>query len=326
MNKFPLASCLPAVLAALVPVSESVLAQSFPTKPVRILSSGGPGGNNDTQTRGLAQFLGDRMGQPFVVESRPGAGGVIAGEACAKAAPDGHTLCTFGVNAITWNPAMMLKMPYDPGRDLTGVAHTGFVDSILSAHPSVPANSLTELFALARAKPGAYTWASFGLNSSGHFHTEWLRRFRDTQFVHVPYKSSILAQQAVIAGEVHVNSYGAGQAMGQIKAGKVKALAVNSDKRLAELPDVQTEAEAGMDLPLRTWFGMLAPAAIPRDVQVRLNTEVNRIMSEPAFIDKFMTRLGFSGSSMGVDQFLAFMKKEREAFQKFATDMGLERK
>lgn len=303
-----------------------VIAQTFPAKPVRILSSGGPGGNNDTQTRGLAQFLGDRLGQSFVVENRTGAGGMIAGEACAKATSDGYTLCTFGVNAITWNPALLLKMPYDPGRDLTGIAHTGFVDSILTAHPSVPANSLSELLAYAKSKPGAITWASFGLNSSGHFYTEWLRRFRDTQVVHVPYKSSILAQQAVIAGEVHVNSYAAGQAMAQIRAGKVKALSVNSDKRLPELPNVQTEGEAGMDLPLGTWFGLLAPAATPREVQVRLNTEVNRIMSDAGFIDKFMTRLGFTGANMDVDQFAAFLRKQRTDFQKFATDMGLERK
>ena len=307
-------------------VAAPVKAQNFPAKPVRILSSGGPGGNNDTQTRGLAQYLGDRMGQAFVVENRTGAGGMIAGEACAKSGPDGHTLCTFGVNAITWNPALMLKMPYDPGKDLTGIAHTGFVDSILTAHPSVPANSLTELLAYAKAKPGAITWASFGLNSSGHFYTEWLRRFRDTQVVHVPYKSSILAQQAVIAGEVQVNSYAAGQAMAQIKAGKVKALSVNSDRRLPELPNVQTEGEAGMDLPLRTWFGLLGPAGIPRDIQVKLNTEINRVMAEREFIDKFMARLGFTGTNMDVDQFAAFLRKERADFQKFATEMGLERK
>ena len=159
---------VPAVLCA----ATAAFAQVYPSKPVRILSSGGPGGNNDTQTRGLAQYLGERLGQPFVVENRTGAGGTIAGEACAKAAADGHTLCTFGVNAITWNPVMMLKMPYDPIKDLTGVAHTGWVDSIITAHPSVPASSLSELLAYAKGRPGAVSWASFGLNTSGHYYIE----------------------------------------------------------------------------------------------------------------------------------------------------------
>ncbi|MFM9968184.1 MAG: Bug family tripartite tricarboxylate transporter substrate binding protein [Burkholderiales bacterium] len=303
-----------------------VFSQTFPTKPVRILSSGGPGGNNDTQTRGLAQFLGDRMGQPFVVENRTGAGGMIAAEACAKATPDGHTLCTFGVNAIIWNGVLSLKLPIDMGKELIGIAHTGVVDSILTAHPSLAANSLGELMALGKAKPGAIAWASFGLNSSGHYYTEWMRKFRGLNFLHVPYKTSILAQQAVIAGEVQVNSYGAGQALTMIKSGKVKALSVNSEKRLPELPEVQTETEAGVDLPLGTWFGMLAPTATPRETQLRLNTEINRVMTDAGFIDKFMTRLGFRGTSMSVDQFNAFLRKERNDFQKFADDMGLERK
>lgn len=313
-------------LVGLLSLLPGALAQNYPSKPVRVLTSGGPGGNNDTQTRGLAQYLGERLGQSFVVENRTGAQGVLAGDACTKSAPDGHTLCTFGNNAITWNPVLRLNMPYDPQRDLVGVAHTGFVDSIITAHPSVPANSLTELFALAKAKPGAITWASFGVNTSGAYYTEWLKRFRGINLLHVPYKTSLQAQQATIAGEVHVNSYAAGQAMVFVKSGKVKALAVNSDKRLPELPNVQTEAEAGLDLPqLRTWFGMLAPAATPRGVLVRLNSEINKLMGEKEFADKFMTRLGFSASNFDLDEFAAFLKKTRAEFEKFAKEMGLER-
>ena len=318
--------CKAVSLVALLAVAVPAAAQNFPAKPVRILSSGGPGGNNDTQTRGLAQYLGDRLGQPFVVENRTGAGGTIAGEACVKAAPDGHTLCTFGVNAISWNPVLTANMTYDPIKDLVGVAHTGFVDSILTAHPATPFNSLSELLAVAKAKPGFVTWGSFGLNTSGHFYIEWLKKFRATEVLHVPYKTSIQAQQAVVAGEVMVNSYAAGQAMALIKGGKVKPISVNSDNRLPELPNVQTEDEAGMDLPLGTWFGMLAPAATPRDVVVRLNTEINRIMKEPKFVEVYMDRLGFRGANMNVDEFAAYLRKHRQDFERFAKDMGMQKK
>ena len=314
-----------ACLAALL-LAAPVLAQNYPTKPVRILSSGGPGGNNDTQTRGLAQYLGERLGQPFVVENRTGAGGTIAGEACVKSAPDGHTLCTFGVNAISWNPVLTASMTYDPLRDLVGIAHTGFVDSILTAHPATPFNSLSELMTVARAKPGYVSWGSFGLNTSGHFYIEWLKKFKGIEVLHVPYKTSIQAQQAVIAGEVMVNSYAAGQAMAMIKGGKVKAISVNSDRRLPELPNVQTEHEAGMALPLGTWFGMLAPVATPRDVVVRLNGEINRIMAEPKFVEIYMTRLGFRGGNMSADDFDAFLRRHRADFERFAREMGLQKK
>src|SRR3972149_6864321 len=227
--------------------SPATLAQKYPVKPVKILSSGGAGGPNDTQTRGLAQFLTERMGQSFVVENRTGAGGIVAGEICTKSPPDGYTLCTFGSGAISWTP-VLTRMPYDPIKDLTGVFHMGFSDSIINAHPSLPADSLGDLVALARAKPGYVTWASFGLTTSSYFYVQWLKKFKKVEILVVPYKTAIQAQQAVVTGEAMVNSYNAGQTIPMIKAGKVKALAINGDKRHPELPNVQTTEEAGVAL------------------------------------------------------------------------------
>jgi tripartite-type tricarboxylate transporter receptor subunit TctC len=307
-------------------VLPAALAQGYPSKPARILTSGGPGGNNDTQTRGLAQGLAARLGQPFVVENRAGAQGAIAGEACARAAPDGYTLCTFGNNAITFLPVLRLKMPYDPQRDLVGVAHTGYVDNLLLAHPSVPANSLTELLALAKSKPGEISWGSFGPGSSGALYTAWFKRVRGIDFLHVPYKTSAQAQQALIAGEVHVNFYSAQPALPLVKTGKLKALSVDSNERLPELPNVQTETEAGLSLQLlQVWFGMMAPAATPREILVRLNSEISQIMDEKEFQDKFIARLGIRRARFNVDQFAALLKKERAEIEKFANDIGLER-
>ncbi len=301
-------------------------AQKFPAKPIRILSSGGAGGPNDTQTRGLAQFLSERVGQPVVVENRAGAGGIVAGEACVKSPPDGYTLCTFGSGAISWTP-VLTSMPYDPLKDLTGVFHMGYIDSIINAHPSVPAGNMAELIDLARAKPGYVTWASFGLTTSGYFFVQWLKKHKKVDIVVVPYKSAIQAQQAVVSGEVMVNSYTAGQTLNLIKAGKVKPLAVNGDARLPELPNVQTDEEAGMDLPLiKSWFGMLAPAAIPKEFAMRLNTEMNAITKDPKYADQYIRRLGFRSANMDVDQFNAYLRKSRTDFEAFAREMDLKKK
>ena len=307
-------------------VVPAALAQNYPAKPVKILSSGGAGGPNDTQTRGLAQYLTERIGQSFIVENRTGAGGIVAGEACTKSPPDGYTLCTFGSAAISWTP-VLTYMPYDPIKDLTGVFHMGFIDSIISAHPSVPADSLSDLIALARAKPGYVTWASFGLATSSYFYVQWLQKFKKVQILIVPYKTAIQAQQAVVSGEAMVNIYTAGQTIPMVKAGKVKALAINGDKRVAELPNVQTDEEAGFDLPLvRTWFGMLAPAATPREILERLNTAMNQVTDDPKYAELYMKRLGFRSAHMDVDQFNAFLRKSRADFEQFAKEMGLEKK
>jgi tripartite-type tricarboxylate transporter receptor subunit TctC len=312
-------------LALACAVSSAAPAQNFPVKPVKILSSGGAGGPNDTQTRGLAQFLTERMGQSFVIENRTGAGGIVAGEVCSKAPPDGYTLCTFGSGAIGWTP-VLTHMSYDPIKDLTGVFHMGFIDSIISAHPSVRADTLGELVALAREKPGVITWASFGLTTSSYFYVQWLKKFRNVEFLIVPYKTAIQAQQAVVSGEAMVNIYTAGQTIPMVKAGKVKALAVNSDARLAELPNLQTDKEAGFGLPvIRSWFGMLAPAGTPGEITVRLNTEMNRITEDPKYAELYVKRLGFRTANMNVDQFNEYLRRNRAEFEEFARQMGLQR-
>ena len=312
-----------AFCCALAPVA---LAQNYPSKPIKILSSGGAGGPNDTQTRGLAQYLSERIGQPVLTENRAGAGGIVAGEACVKSPPDGYTLCTFGSGAISWTP-VLTTMPYDPIKDLTGVFHMGFVDSIISAHPSVPANSLGELIALAKEKPGYVTWASFGLTTSGYFYVQWLKKYKGVDILIIPYKSAFQSQQAVVAGEAMINSYTAGQTIPMVKTGKVKALAISSDGRIPELPNLQTDEEAGFDLPLiRSWFGMLAPAALPNAIAVRLNTEMNRIIKDPKFDDLYVKRLGFRSANMDVDQFNVYLRKSRADFEVFAKEMGLQKK
>ena len=312
--------------ALLALVAGTAFAQAYPSKSVRILSSGGPGGPNDTQTRGLAQYLTDRLGQSFVVENRTGAGGIVAGEACVKSPPDGYTLCTFGSGAISWTP-VLTTMPYDPNRDMTGVYYMGIIDSIIGVHPSVPVNTLGELIAMAKAKPGQVTWAAFGLTTSSYFYVQWLRKFKGVEFLVVPYKTAIQGQQALVAGEVMVNIYTAGQTLPMVKAGKVKPIAVNGDQRLPELPNVQTDEEAGFDLPLiRSWFALMTTAGVPRDIVVKLNTEMRAIAKDPKYDEMYMKRLGFRRVDMDVDQFNAYLRRMRTDFEQFAKDMGLQKK
>ena len=314
------------LVAAIALSATAALGQAYPSKPVRILSSGGAGGPNDTQTRGLAQYLTDRLGQSFVVENRTGAGGIVAGEACVKAPPDGYTLCTFGSGAISWTP-VLTTMPYDPNRDMIGVYHMGIIDSIIAVHPSVPVNTLGELVAMAKAKPGQVTWAAFGLTTSSYFYVQWLRKFKGVDILVVPYKTAIQGQQALAAGEVMVNIYTAGLTLPMVKAGKVKPIAVNGDQRLPELPNVQTDEEAGFDLPLiRSWFALMTTAGVPRDIVVKLNTEMRAIAKDPKYDEMYMKRLGFRRIDMDVDQFNAYLKRMRGDFEQFARDMGLQKK
>ena len=289
-------------------------AQTYPARPVRVIVPSGAGGNNDVTTRGLAQALADSLGQPFVVDNRGGAEGIIGAEACARAAPDGYTLCSTAINVMTFTPVLRRKLPYDTERDFSPVAHQGYLDAVIVAHPSLPATSVAELIALAKAKPDAISWATFGPNTSSFYYMEWLRRTRAAPFLHVPYKTSPQSHTANIAGEVMVNLYGAGLAVAPIKAGKLRALAVTGDRRSVLLPDVPSFKEAGIDLPIRTWYGLFAPAGTPRDIVQRLNSETQRVMAQPGFVEKFLTAVGLSHpGAMTPEEFAAFLKRDRKS-------------
>ena len=310
--------------AALSAFASTALAQPYPAKPVRVLVSGGAGGPNDVQNRAIAQILSSNLGHPFVVENRAGAQGTLALEACARAAPDGYTLCTGATNNIAYMPTLRLNLPYEPLKDFAPVAHTGFVDAGIVVHTSVPVATMDELIAYARAKPGALNWASFGANTSSFYFMESLRRTRGAEFLHVPYKSSAQSQQALIAGEVQVNLYSVGQSLAQIKAGKLKVLAVMGSKRLSYWPGAPTLHEAGVDLPLSTWYMQFSPVGTPKDIVLRLNGEVNRMMANPQFVEKFMTPIGVSPpDAMSPEELAVFMKRMRDGFAEIAKTIGL---
>jgi tripartite-type tricarboxylate transporter receptor subunit TctC len=305
------ASLLSAMLASVT------FAQTYPSKPVRILAgyAGGPG---DISMRGISQILQQSMGQPFVVDNRAGADGIIAGEACVRSAPDGYTVCMFDAFMLTLNPVIRAKMPYDPARDMVPIMFLGFLPAAIWADASLPANSLSEVFDVVRAKPGSIAFASFGLASAANLYLEYWKNDKNIQFLNVPYKTASLAWQGLVSGQVQLALYSTSLALPYAKAGKIKALAVNTEKRLPELPEVPTNKEAGLDMAIVTWYGVLAPAGTPREIVQRLNAEISKgLIGNAANRSQFLDKPGIvvmppAGESP--EAFAAFMQREREMF------------
>jgi tripartite-type tricarboxylate transporter receptor subunit TctC len=293
-------------------------AQAWPAKPVRLLTSGASGGPVDIVTRGFSQAMGNAFKQAFTVENRPGADGLIAGEACARATPDAYTLCVMDGFVVATNPAVRSKMPFDPAKDLEPIAHLGMLAATIGAHPSVPANNLAELLVHAKANPNKITWASYGAASSAILYMEWLRNVRGIDFYNVPYKSAAPAFQAVISGEVQLIVYSAGLTLSQIRAGKMKALAINTQRRHPLLPDVPTMAESGLDVAVVTWFGAYAPTGTSKEIVRRINAEVPKaFFGDPAIAEKFLNPIGVvvqAPAGGTPEAFVEFFAKEREMY------------
>ena len=308
-------------LAALAPLAAA--AQSFPVKPLRILVSAAPSVPNDIISRALSEPLSKAFGQPVVVENRVGADGIIGMEACAKAGNDGYTLCSTASNVIVWNPVLRAKLPYDPLRDFTPVVHVGFFDSVLIANPSVPANSVQQLFDMAKAKPDSITWAHFGSNSTGYMYQDSFRKLRGAPFYAVPYKTQPQVLQALLAGESHVSVYSLANTAQLIQAGKLKALAVTSDKRVAEFPNVPSFDELGIKLPLRTWFGFHLQSGTPREIVTRYNGEIRKAMADQGFKDSVMKRMGVLANDGTPEQFDGYIRSQIKDVSELVKSLGI---
>jgi tripartite-type tricarboxylate transporter receptor subunit TctC len=295
-------------------------AQAYPSKPVRVIEAGGTGGLPDIIARAIGQPLSETLRQPFVVENRTGANGVVGSDACAKATPDGYTLCVLSNGYLTMNKFLYANLPYDVVRDFTPIINVGFIGGLIVAHPSLPANSIGELIQLAKAKPGAFNWASWGSGSFAHLTLALVETSAGVSFNHVPYKNPGSAVTAVISGESQVTQNNPRVMLPLIKAGKVKPIAVVGPKRFpAILPDVPTFAEAGYDYDfLRGSFGVLAPAGIPRPVVTLINAEVNKLLANPAFVEKYIAVLGLDPVGGTPEAYGAFLKADVLTAQRVA--------
>jgi tripartite-type tricarboxylate transporter receptor subunit TctC len=274
-------------LAALAPAHS----QEYPAKPVRIIVPLAPGGLGDQLSRVVAQKLAPTAKQPVIVENRTGGGGIIGAEAAARAAPDGYTLFTGLHNTQAILPHLYAKLPYDPVKDFNPVILMATVPNVLVVHPSVPAKSVKELVALARARRGDLTYASQGVGSSGHIAAELFKLTAKVDIVHVPYKGAAPAVQDLIGGHVMMMFDITIFALPNMRAGKVRALAVATAERLAVAPELPTMAEAGMpEVQGGAWFALFAPAGTPRPVIDWWNREARRVLSEPDARERFVSQ------------------------------------
>jgi tripartite-type tricarboxylate transporter receptor subunit TctC len=300
-----------------------VLAQSWPAKPVRIVVPYPPGGPVDISARLLAPKLQEALGQPFLVENKPGAGGNIGADFVAKSAPDGYTIGMGAIATHAINPALMANVPYDPVRDFRHLALVVQVPNVLVVNNDLPARNVAELIALARSQPGKLDFASGSTGSTGHLAGELFKQMTGTYMVHIPYKGAPAAVADLLAGRVHLMFDNLASALPNVKAGKVRALAVTTRKRSSALPDLPTLDESGLKgFDMTTWWGLMGPAQMPADVAQRLAAEILRAMDAPDVHEKLLA-MGMEGSTVRTpEQFTAFVDAERRLYAQLVKRSG----
>jgi len=285
------------------------LAQTYPSHPVRIVVPFAAGGPADIYARYIGQRLQDVLGQPFVIDDRPGAGSVIGTDLVAKAPPDGYTLLMMS-NTHTVNESLLHNKPFNLLRDFVAVAPVNYSDLVLVVHPSVPANSLQELIELARSKPGKLNYASSGPGTPYHLAGELFKTMAGLDIVHVPYKGSSGARNDVIGGQVQMMFDAVTTMAPQVRAGKVRALGTTGKSRSAVLPDVPTMSEAGLPgYETTIWLGIMAPAGTPTAVVERLNSEINKIVRNPE-VKAEWSKQGAEAMSMTAEEFVQFVRED----------------
>ena len=284
--------------------------QAYPNKPIRLIVPFPPGGSVDPIARMIGQKLTDSLGQQVIVDNRPGSNGTIGTELLAKAPPDGHTLIHLGASTHAVNAVLMRKLPYDSVKDFAPVATVQRSNYVLVVHPSLPANDLLQLIALAKVRPGQLAYASSGNGNLNHLAAELFNMMTGVATHHVPYKGGGPALTDVIRGEVQMHFSVLISAIPHIQSGRLKALAIGGEQRFVTLPQVPTFAEAGLPgFDLRPWQGMLAPAATPRPIVDRLSAEVGKIVSTPEVRQRLLS-LGMEPLVSTPEQFAALLQAD----------------
>ena len=300
-------ACLVAVLALGTGLGQA-RAQDYPTRPVKIFIAFPVGGLLDTVSRIVGEKLGGLLGQQFVIEARPGAGGTIATLAVAKADPDGYTLMMINDNHAL-NPSVFKNIPYDSVKDFAPIGFVGYTPLILAANPAVPAKDVKTLVALAKEKPDGFTYGSVGVGSASHLAGEMLAAGAGVKLLHIPYRGGAPAMNDLIAG--HVNTMFLSPVIGlpHLQAGKLKALALAAPKRLEVLPDIPTMAEAGFPVDASYWFGLVAPAGTPPAVIARLEKALADVLEMPD-VRKRLTDMGAVVTPLKSKEFGDYIRSE----------------
>jgi tripartite-type tricarboxylate transporter receptor subunit TctC len=314
MKKMPVILSLAAVISACAIFAGNAGAQqTYPSRPIRIISPYAAGGSSSTQARLLARKLNEAWGQPVIVDDRPGGNTIIGSDAVAKAAPDGYTLLwQSSQHVIT---PLLFRTPYEVLKDFAPVATFTKTEVLLVLHPSVPANTLQEFLALAKSKPGALNYATSGIGGAPHLATELFSNMTGVKLTHVPYKGVSQATTDLIGGQVQMAFQSPVASIAHVQSGKLKAIAVSGDERLSALPNVPTFAQAGLNgFDARFWFGVLAPAGTPKGIVDKLSTEIAKVLAMPDVVS-FLSGQGLDPYISTPAQFAALLTAETAKYE-----------
>jgi len=318
----PIGSLRRCLALALLAFAGATFAQGYPTKPVKIVVAFTPGSATDIIARVMADHFSKSMGQPFVVENKPGAGGSVGTSQVKDAAPDGYTLVAAGSGPFGINPGIYSKLPYDPVKDFELIGNIVLTPQALVVGAQTPYKSVKDLVAAAKAKPGEIAFASLGNGSTSHLTMEAFQTAAGVKLNHIPFKGTGDAQTQLIGGQIPLMSDTISGVLAQVKAGKLRALAVAIPQRSPYLPDVPTVSEQGYrGFESVGWIGLAAPAKTPQPILDKLNAEIHKMMADPAVIEK-LTALGFTPVSDTPAQFAAWVKSEIAKWKKVAADSG----
>src|SRR5262245_13639870 len=302
--------------------ASTVLAQSYPSKPVRLIVPFPPGGAVDYYARAVQNRLAETLCQTIVIENRAGAGGMVGAELVAKSPPDGHTLLIGNIAALAMNVGLYAKMPYDPVKDLTPIVRTVAVDYVMAVHPSVPARSVAELVAYARANPGRMTYGSAGSGSAPHLSTELFKARAGIDLLHVPFKGGGPMVTDLLGGQIQMVIADQANLMPHVKAGKLRALAVGTLVRSATYPDLPTIAESGYPgFEARAWQGIAGPARLPPDIVRQLQSSIATVMAMPD-VRARLVEGGLDPIVSTPEEFGEFIRAEIAKWSKVAKDVG----
>ncbi|MBN9515349.1 MAG: tripartite tricarboxylate transporter substrate binding protein [Alphaproteobacteria bacterium] len=316
--------CTGVLLAALgMLMAAPVWAQSYPTKPVRIVAPFPPGGVADVLARALAPELQAALGQQVIVDNKPGAGGNIGAEIVAKAEPDGHTLLLASAGILTINEFLYAKMPFDPAKAFAPITVVGDMPNIVVVHPRAGVATLKELIDKAKAQPGKLDFGSAGNGTTTHLAIVLLEQAAKVKLAHVPYKGAAPAVQDLVAGQIDGLVDNPPLVLPHIKSGAIKALAWAAPQRMAILPDVPTAAEAGLPgFEASSWFALVAPAGTPKEIVARLNAEAAKILKDPKMAEQFAQR-GIRLVGNSAEEFAVFIPKERARWGEIVKASGV---
>jgi tripartite-type tricarboxylate transporter receptor subunit TctC len=312
-----------ALLLGASAVAGPVAGQAYPAKPIRMIIGFPPGGGTDIIGRIVAQRLSEVLGQQILPDNRGGAAGQIAAELAAKAPPDGYTVMMAHIAAISILPSLIAKLPYDPQKDFAAISLVAIGPNLLVVHPSVPARSVKELIGLAKARPGQLYFASPGSGSVQHLAGELFKLEAKVDMVHVPYKGSGQSIVDLVAGHVQLNFDSVPPVLPHVRSGRLRALAVTSEKRFSILPDIPTVTESGVaGFDLSTWWGLVAPAAVGKDIVARLEAETVKLLRQTDVREK----IAFAGAdTVGntAEEFAAFIRAERAKYARIVKDANI---